>query len=98
MVDRLEISVMNRTITPLAQELRSIFACALEEIQPERQIKFSRRRLKINRTGFSFSYSANWPQATYQEIDAALLALHHAGYIIYGANTITLKDTLLEQR
>ena len=88
---------MSRVLSPLAQELKSIFACALREIQPDRQIKFSRKRLKINRTGFAFSYSAKWPQATYDEIDAALLLLHHADFILYGSNTITLKDTLLNQ-
>ena len=88
---------MSRVLSPLAQELRSIFARALEEMHPDRQLKFSRKRLKINRIGFCFSYSANWPQASYAEIDAALLMLHHAGYILYGANTITLKDSLLKR-
>src|SRR5688572_14113125 len=87
---------MSRALSPLAQDLRSIFARALEEMQPACQMKFSRRRLKIDRTGFLFLYLANWPQASCDEIDAALLSLHHAGYIVYGSNTVTLKDTLLD--
>ena len=41
-------------------------------------------------------YPCEWPEASYPEMNAALLSLHHAGYIFYGANSITINEKLFE--
>lgn len=40
----------------------------------------------------SFIEPAPWLKTSYQDMNAALLSLHHAGYIVYGANIVKLTD------
>lgn len=86
---------MTEMLTPLALELRSIFANFFKR-DFERLMFEKRRDTRSHLIGIGFSHPWEWPEANYTEMNSALLSLHHNGYIIYGANSITLKPKLLE--
>jgi hypothetical protein len=84
---------MTETLSPVALELRSILAHFYRR-DFERLTFEKRRDTRSNLVGITFLQPASWPEGTYAELNSALLSLHHNGYIVYGANTITLKQKL----
>ena len=86
---------MTEALTPLALELRSIFANFYR--REYQKLTFEKRRdTRSHLIGINFTQPGQWPEANYAEMNSALLSLHHNGYIVYGANTITLKQKLLD--
>jgi hypothetical protein len=86
---------MTEMLSPLAVELRSIFANFYR--RDFQKLMFEKRRdTRSHLVGICFSQPWQWPDADYREMNAALLSLHHNGYIVYGANTVTLLQKLAE--
>jgi hypothetical protein len=86
---------MTEMLTPLTLELRSILANFYR--RDFHKLTFEKRRdTRSNLIGITFLQPAMWPDGNYAELNSALLSLHHNGYIVYGANTITLKPKLAE--
>jgi hypothetical protein len=80
-------------LNTLAVDMLSIFAFFFRLHRT--QIRFEKRRNSNNRlAGIAFLEPANWPDESFEDMNTAFLSLHHAGYIVYGANTIKLKDKL----
>jgi hypothetical protein len=82
----------------LAIILKGLFKEIYKGAQKPVILRFNRVREGGRILELEFVHPAKWPEAPYTEINAALLSLHHAGFIVYGANTITLNDTLLLDR
>ena len=86
---------MAEGLTDLTVELRSIFANFYK--RNILKLSFQKRRdTRSNLLGIDILQAAPWPKANYAEMNRALLSLHHNGYIVYCANTITLKQKLSE--
>jgi hypothetical protein len=87
---------MSVTLNVLAQQLKVTFASILKQNHEATKIRFEKKRLAGHILAISFTYPCDWPQASYPEMNAALLSLHHAGYIFYGANSVTINEKLFE--
>lgn len=86
---------MSEVLNELALELRSIFAKLYG--RNVRTVTFNKyRNTRSQLLGIRIAQPGQWPEASYVDMNTALLSLHHNGYIVYGANTITLKQKLLE--
>lgn len=75
----------------LSLQLKTI----LLEILRKEGAQFSIPFIKVRKNGrsitsLSFSYWANWPEAKYEDLHQALLALHRTGLILYGPNFLRL--------
>ena len=87
---------MNVQLNMLAQQLKITFAGILKRNFEDSKLRFYKKREAGHVSTISFAYPCEWPNASYVEMNTALLALHHAGYIFYGANSVTINKTLLE--
>jgi hypothetical protein len=87
---------MNVHLSMLAQQLKTTFATILKQNFQESKLRFYKKREAGHVSTLSFAYPCSWPSASYNEMNKALLSLHHAGYIFYGANSVTINETLLE--
>lgn len=74
----------------LALDLKQIFSEIFKHSEKPVSIRFEKVREHGRVIGMRFLYPAQWPEASYDEINAALLFLHHMGFIIYGANVVKL--------
>jgi hypothetical protein len=74
-----------------------MLANVLKQNRLDPRLSYVKQFQNGRRIGIFFRYSGNWPKASYEEMNSALLALHHAGYIVYGASAITLKERLFEE-
>lgn len=87
---------MEIKLNMLARQLKTAFAAILRYNVQEPKLRFFKKRLAGHVSELSFVYPREWPHASYTEMNAALLALHHAGYIFYGANSVTINKTILD--
>lgn len=87
---------MSVTLNVLAQQLKVTFATILKQNHDAPKIRFEKKRFAGHISTISFTYPCKWPEASYPEMNAALLSLHHAGYIFYGANSVTINEKLFE--
>lgn len=83
-------------VDDLSQQLKALFAGIYRSSHKPAIVRFKRKRDGGRLIGIEFTHAAKWPAAPFAEMNAALLALHHAGFIKYSANTITLTDKLLQ--
>jgi hypothetical protein len=82
---------MTEHLNELATHLLSIFAGFFRSQQT--QLRFEKTKdANSDLTGISFFEPAPSPKASYQDMNTALLSLHHAGYIVYGTNIIKLTE------
>jgi hypothetical protein len=88
---------MNISSEELAEKLKENFK-TIYKISPKPAIvRFKKRREGGRILTITFEHpAAEWPSVSYELMNAALLRLHHAGLIGYGANTVQLKDGLLQ--
>lgn len=85
---------MTEVLNGLAIELRSIFANFYRrDIVSLTFIK--QRDTQSHLVGIRIEQPAQWSDASFADMNTALLSLPHNGYIVYGANRITLKQKLL---
>ena len=87
---------MSVKLNTLAHQLKGNFAEILKHNFQESKLRFVKKREAGHVSTITFVYPGKWPDVSYSEMNAALLALHHAGYIFYGANSVTINAKLLE--
>ena len=88
---------MNMTSEELAEKLKENFRTIYRTSQKPAIVTFKKRREGGRIVNITFDHpAAKWPAVPYELMNAALLMLHHAGLINYGANTVRLSDSLIQ--
>lgn len=88
---------MNMTSEELAEKLKDNFRNIYRTSQKPAIVTFKKRREGGRILNITFEHPAgDWPAVSYELMNAALLILHHAGLIGYGANTVRLNDGLMQ--
>jgi hypothetical protein len=88
---------MNMTSEALAEQLKENFRTIYRTSQKPAIVCFKKKREGGRILNITFDHpAAEWPVVSYELMNAALLILHHAGLINYGANTVRLSDGLVQ--
>ena len=88
---------MNLSSEELAEELKQHFKAIYKTSQKPAIVRFKKRREGGRILNITFDHpAAEWPVVSYELMNSALLILHHAGLISYGANTVRLSDGLMQ--
>jgi len=88
---------MNISSEELAEQLKQHFKAIYKTSPKPAIVRFRKRREGGRILNITFEHpAAEWPVVPYELMNAALLILHHAGLINYGANTVQLNDSLIQ--
>jgi hypothetical protein len=88
---------MNISSEELAEQLKQHFKAIYKTSQKPAIVRFKKRREGGRILNITFEHpAAEWPAVSYELMNSALLILHHAGLIGYGANTVVLNDGLVQ--
>lgn len=88
---------MNISSEELAEKLKANFKRIYRTSPQPAIVTFKKRREGGRILSITFEHPAGeWPVVSYELMNSALLILHHAGLIKYGANTVRLSDRLLQ--
>jgi NAD(P)-dependent dehydrogenase (short-subunit alcohol dehydrogenase family) len=88
---------MNISSEELAEQLKQHFRAIYRTSQKPAIVRFRKRREGGRILNITFEHpEAEWPEVSYELMNSALLILHHAGLINYGANTVRLSDSLIQ--
>ncbi len=89
---------MNRSpkeLDAFALQLKALFATLYKTSQKPAILRFRKVRVDGRVTEIVLDLPGDWPAPSFEQINSALLALHHAGLIMYGANSIRLNEALV---
>ena len=88
---------MNISSEELAEKLKENFKRIYRTSPKPAIVTFKKRREGGRILSITFEHpEGEWPVVSYELMNAALLILYHAGLIGYGANTVQLKDSLIQ--
>lgn len=88
---------MNMTSETLAEQLKENFKSIYKTSPKPAVVKFKKKREGGRILNITFEHpAAEWPVVSYELMNSALLILHHAGLINYGANTVRLSEGLMQ--
>ena len=88
---------MNISSEELAEQLKQHFRAIYKSSQKPAIVRFKKKREGGRILNITFDHpAAEWPTVSYELMNSALLILHHAGLIGYGANTVRLNDGLMQ--
>lgn len=87
---------MNISSEELAEQLKENFKTIYRSSPKPAVVTFKKKREGGRILNITFDHpAAQWPVVSYELMNSALLILHHAGVISYGANTVKLMDRLV---